>query len=72
MVALKVKRSNMNNKTNDGDTLRHFNDVRDVRVKQIQTVEAPKKGEITSVQGKTTTIKIKPAVKKMGGSNKAC
>jgi len=55
----------MHNKTNHGDTLKHFNDVRDIRVKEIQKVEAPKAGEevkLKSNSGKTVTMK--PAVKR--------
>lgn len=65
----------MSTNTNDGDTLNHFSNVRDARVKEIQKVQAPKTGEVAEVKSNSgKTIKMKPTVpsKKMGGSTKKC
>ena len=61
----------MSTNTNDGDTLNHFSNVRDARVKEIQKVKAPKTGETVYVKSANSSIKITPS-KKMGGSTKKC
>jgi len=61
----------MSTNTNDGDTLNHFNNVRDARVKEIQKIKAPKTGETVYVTNEKSRIKITPS-KKMGGSTKKC
>jgi hypothetical protein len=59
----------MSTNTNDGDTLNHFNNVRDARVKEIQKIKAPKTGETVYVKSPISNIKI---TKKMGGPTKKC